>query len=127
MTADQQAWMDRAERALDAARVLLDHDSVEACLNRAYYAAFYAARAALSGVGEQPKTHAATQSCFAFHFVRTGQLPASVGRLLVDAFESRLRADYDALTVHDTRAAADALADAEAFVVAIRSLLAPTP
>ena len=117
--------MERAARSLDAARVLLDHGTVEACLTRAYYAAFYADRAALSGVGEQPKSHAGTQSRFAFHFVRSGRVPASVGEKLIHTFRSRLRADYDALTVHDTRAAADALADAEAFVVAIRSLLAP--
>ena len=42
-----QSLMDKARQALDDARLLAAHNRVEAALNRLYYAAFHAARAAL--------------------------------------------------------------------------------
>ena len=40
MTEAQRGWFARAEQALADARLLQDAGSVEACLNRAYYATF---------------------------------------------------------------------------------------
>lgn len=124
MTESPQAWLDRADEALDEARILLDRERARGALSRAYCATFYAARAALATVGEQPKTHAGTHNRFALHFVKSGRLSTSVGELLPDAFEARQRVDYEAVSVYDTRAASDALADAEAFVAAVRPLVA---
>jgi len=39
--------MRKSRQALDDAQLLLEHDRAEAAVNRAYYAAFDAARAAL--------------------------------------------------------------------------------
>ena len=124
MTTLQQAWLAKADRALASARRALDADDADVCLNRAYYAAFYVAQAALAAEGEQPRTHSGTISRFSFHFVRTGRLAREVGAFLHDAFDLRQQADYDAIAVTDTRAAADALADAETFVAAVRPLVA---
>ncbi len=123
MTEEQHAWLERADQALQDAHLLRDAGSVEACLNRAYYASFYAAQAALLGVSERPKTHSGTHARFALHFVPTGRLAKATGSLLTRAFQTRLLADYDAVIVTDTNAAADALADAEAFVTAVRPLV----
>ncbi len=123
MTEAQRGWFARAEQALADARLLQDAGSVEACLNRAYYATFYAARAALAGVPEHPKSHSGTHSRFALHFVVTGRLSKDTGSLLVRAFRARQLADYDAIILTDTDAAADALADAERFVAAVGPLV----
>jgi hypothetical protein len=50
------ALLRKADQALDDARYLLADERVEAAMNRAYYAAYHAARAALLTEGEEPNT-----------------------------------------------------------------------
>ena len=116
----QVALVDKAERALATARQVMGEDP-EAAVNRAYYACFYVAQAALLGVGERPKSHAGTHNRFAFHFVATGRVPEEVARTLPSAAQARERADYNVLAVTNPRAAADLLADAERFVEVVRN------
>ena len=123
MTAHQQALLAKAARALQAARLALTADDAETATNRAYYACFYVAQAALLGVGEEPKTHAGAHTRFRLHFVASGALSTSTGSILTDAFAARQRLDYNALAVTDARAAAGLLADAERFVQTVRALL----
>ena len=123
MTPKQTAFVRRAERALATAHVTLDAGDAEAAVNRAYYACFYLAQAALLGVGEEPKTHKGTHSRFGLHFVANGPMSTADGRILTDAATTRERSDYDAFAVTDTAAAADLIADVERFVAAVRALL----
>ena len=123
MNALQRAYVERADRALDDARYLLDRGSALAAVNRAYYACFYVAQAALVGEGEEPKTHAGTHRRFAALFVAPGTVSREVGRVLPDAFRLRLQSDYDALTNADVSGATDLLVDAERFVAAVRSVI----
>ena len=53
--------------------------SVEAAINRGYYAVFQAARAALLTEEESPKTHSGVIQRFSYHFVRTGQVSEETG------------------------------------------------
>ena len=53
-----EALLQKANQALDDASYLLEDDRVEAAMNRAYYAAFRSARAALLTEGEEPTSHA---------------------------------------------------------------------
>ena len=115
--------MSQATRSLRTARLALDDGDPLGATNRAYYACFYGAQAALVGVGESPKTHRGTITRFGFHFVVTGRVSSEIGRLLADAFAARQRSDYDAAAVADEAAAADLLADAERFVEMVRALI----
>lgn len=123
MTEEQRTLLDKADQAIQLAHVLLETGDVDGAFNRAYYAAFYAATAALCGRDESPKSHAGTQTRFSFHFVRTGLIAQATGVLFKSIFSDRQRVDYDALSIFDTRAAADALTDAERFVAAVRPLV----
>jgi uncharacterized protein (UPF0332 family) len=72
--------IDKANRAAASARLLLDAGDVDGACNRAYYAMFDAARAALiqSGapvVPEVAKTHGGLISAFSLHLVKTGRVP----------------------------------------------------
>ena len=71
MTDKQHAFFEKARRALATAQINLNHGDVEAAISRAYYAAFYAAMAALLSVGEAPKTHSGTLQRFRLHFIKT--------------------------------------------------------
>jgi uncharacterized protein (UPF0332 family) len=90
--------MAKAVRAGASARVLLDLDDVDGACNRAYYAMFDAARAALlaSGALVQPriKTHGGLIAAFGLHLVKNGPISRELGRLLKRAEEIRLVADY---------------------------------
>jgi uncharacterized protein (UPF0332 family) len=119
----QTALFAKADRALAAARRMLDHDP-DTTANRAYYACFDAARAALLGEGDEPKTHSGVHNRFALRFVATGRIQEDVARALSYAAQVRERADYNALTVLDARTAADLLADAVQFVAAVQALVA---
>ena len=115
--------MNKADRALSDARLLLENDRVEAAINRVYYAAFDAARAALLMHEEAPSSHAGVKTRFGYHFVRTGVLSRSEARILAEAEAMRNRADYDAFSVFETAPTADLLRDVADFVDEIRSAL----
>lgn len=121
MTEEQHALVEKSHRALEAARRNLDGGDAETAINRAYYAAYYIATAALLGAGETPKTHHGMHLRFRRRF--TGKLPSHTNGFLERAHNIRQRADYDALTLFDTRAAADLLNDAERFVAAVETFL----
>ena len=123
MTERQQTLVEQAERALRTARLVLEDGDANAATNRAYYACFYLAQAALVGVDEAPKTHSGTHTRFRLHFVADGPVSLHVGSILSDAFAARQRADYNTAAVTDLQAAADLLADAEHFVSAVGALV----
>ena len=123
MTDRQRGLLEQAERALRTARLVLDDGDAGAATNRAYYACFYLAQAALAGLGEAPKTHSGTHTRFRLHFVAEGEVSLHVGSILSDAFAARQRADYNAAATTDLHAAADLLADAENFVATVGALV----
>lgn len=91
--------MVKARRALTSANTLLtDGDNDGAC-NRAYYAMFDAARAALLTCKapvppEVAKTHSGLISAFSLYLVKTGIFPVALGKSLNKAEDLRLIADY---------------------------------
>ena len=91
--------MDKATRAIASAKLLLDADDVDGACNRAYYAMFDAARAALilSGAPVDPtviKSHSGLISAFSLHLVKTGHVTTDLGKALNKVAQIRLIADY---------------------------------
>ena len=111
--------MEKARQALDDARLLLRHKRAEAAINRAYDAAFHAARAALLTEDETPSSHAGVKIPFSYPFVRTGRIPHATASTLAEAETMRNRADYDAFAVFELDAAADMINDVEQLIEAI--------
>jgi uncharacterized protein (UPF0332 family) len=89
-------------------------------VSRAYYAAFYAAEAALLELGETRSKHSGVVAAFIQYAVRDEGLDPKAGRYLRSLFDRRAQADYgttpvpvdeahravgDALSVVDTVAA----------------------
>jgi uncharacterized protein (UPF0332 family) len=118
--------MDKAAKALASARLLLTAGDSDGATNRAYYAMFDAAIAALSwaGVGatQDHKTHSGLIASFGLRLVQTGRLPAELGRSLNRVQELRLTADYLAEPVSSEKATW-AVEEADAFVASIQWLL----
>lgn len=123
---EADALLNKADRACASARVLLDLGDVDGACNRAYYAMFDAARAALmlSGAPEEvyrAKTHSGLITAFSLHLVKDGPVPREMGRLLKQAEEIRLISDYqgDSVGMEDARTLVD---QAVAFLVLIHGL-----
>ena len=113
----------KAQTAATSARILLNAGDVDGACNRAYYAMFDAARAALlaSGVGESTvntKTHSGLISKFSLELVKSGQVSVELGKSLNKVEDLRLMADYkgDAVLKED---ATWAVNQADIFVEAL--------
>lgn len=119
------ALIAKADRACLSARALLELGDVDGAANRAYYAMFDAARAALlaSGAPVGPdigRTHNGLIGAFGNHLVKNGPVPKEVGRLLNRAHEIRQVADYNGESVEPDDAL-EVVEQAEAFVSAMRA------
>lgn len=127
MSADH--LMGKAERALASARLLLDAGDTDGACNRAYYAMFDAARAAILASGapveaEVARTHNGLITAFSLHLVKTGRVSFELGRALNRAEEIRLIADYQGTQV--SRAHAKTLVtQAGVFVQAMQEAFLP--
>ncbi len=100
----------KAVRAVASAKLLLGAGDVDGACNRAYYAMFDAARAALLASGapvesEIARTHSGLISAFSLHLVKTGHVAVEFGRALNRVEEIRLIADYKGDPVDPEQAA----------------------
>lgn len=115
--------LQRAEKYLDSAQVLHGIEDYESCVSRTYYAMFYAAEAVLLSKGITCSSHKGTISMFGEHFVRSGLLPAGLGRAINRAFDKRQIGDYGysfKITAKDAR---ELLAEGRSFVKATAKYL----
>jgi uncharacterized protein (UPF0332 family) len=116
-------WLDKAERCLAAAELLLGSGDADSACNRAYYAMFNAARASLIAVGEEQrsrsKTHAALISAFGQFVVNAGYVSPELARALGKEANRRLIVDYNCIeqTVENGH---QSLSTAKVFVAAIK-------
>jgi uncharacterized protein (UPF0332 family) len=105
----------RAHQEVAAARLLAEQGFPAQAVSRAYFAAFYAAEAALLALSETRSRHAGVISAFIRLVVRDGGCDERAGRLLRDLFERRGQADYSTDPVPPPEAER-AVADAEIVV-----------
>ena len=84
----------KAKDTLNAARVLLDSESLSAAVNRVYYAVFYEVMALLLAKDLKPTTHTGTKALFNQHVIKAGLVNASWGRFYSSIFDHRQEADY---------------------------------
>lgn len=118
--------LDRARRELEAATLLVEHRLAEPAVSRAYYAAFYAAEAALAELGVTRSKHSGVISAFGEQLVRQHGFDPRTGRLLRLLFTRRGAADYSFDPIR-TESAGFAVADATRFVAAVEDWVAARP
>lgn len=116
-----QDLMAKAVQAAASAKLLLDAGDADGASNRAYYAMFDAARAALLASGfDMGKTHKGVLNAFSDRLVKNGPLPKEMGRLLKQAETFRYVADYegDPVEMSDARKMVE---QAETFIAAMQA------
>lgn len=123
MKPQTQALFEKAERSLDAARILLREGQAEFAASRAYYAIFYIAEALLYEEGSTFKSHSAVHSAFGQQFAKTNRMDPKYHRLMLDAFRVRQESDYLTSAVVTANAAVELIDGAQEFLQAARDYL----
>ena len=90
-----KSLIERAEKYLRSAEILLGEGDYESSVSRTYYAMFYLAQAMLLTENLSFSSHKGVISAFGEHFVKTGIFPKEMGRELNRAFEKRQLGDYE--------------------------------
>ena len=114
-----ESLIQRANRYLKSAGVLIAEKDYESAVSRAYYAMFYAAQAILLAKGLSFSSHKGVISGFGEHFVKTGAFPREMGRELNRAFAKRQIGDYGHTFLITREEAEQILANGKVFVDAI--------
>ena len=123
MSPPQPPWLEKSRRFLRSGYALLKLGDPDSAVGRAYYAMFHTAEALLLSKGLQYSKHSTVQSAYGREFAKTGLLPARFHRALLDAYESRLSADYESGPGIDSETARRRLADADEFIDAAAKYL----
>ncbi|PKL47370.1 MAG: hypothetical protein CVV39_05805 [Planctomycetes bacterium HGW-Planctomycetes-1] len=89
-----QSLIEKANRYLKSARLLIDDSDCESAVSRIYYAMFFCAEAALLTKNLSFSSHKGVISAFGEHFIKTGLFDKKLGRELNRAFEKRQLGDY---------------------------------
>jgi uncharacterized protein (UPF0332 family) len=120
---ETKALIERAQRYLRSAEILLADKDYESTVSRTYYAMFYSAEAALLTKDLSFSSHKAVIAAFGEHFIKTGVLPKEMGRELNRAFGKRQIGDYEYTFVISAEEAEQLLQSGKEFVDAITGWL----
>ena len=115
--------LQRARETLADARILADASRWNPCVNRLYYACFYAVSALLVQKGLSSSKHTGLRSLFNRHFVKTNKVPKEKARIFNDLFERRQEGDYVDFVSFEESQVLPWLPEAEAFVENIAVLI----
>ena len=113
--------LEKGSTAAHSARLLLDAADPNGAVNRAYYAMFHVARAALAQIGPevgQAKRHVTVIGRFGRYMVKERGLDPELGRSFSLAFDLRTIADYEPVLV-EASDARQIVSSAETFVQAL--------
>ncbi len=86
--------LNRAEETLEDARVLARSQRWNACVNRLYYACFYAVSGLLLLDGLASSKHSGIRSHFNRQYIKTGTISKEMAQIYNDLFERRQEGDY---------------------------------
>ncbi len=86
--------LQRASEALEDARILAKAARWNTCVNRLYYACFYAVSALLMQQDLSSSKHTGIRSLFNRHYVKTGKVTKEMAQIYNDLFERRQESDY---------------------------------
>ena len=115
--------LDKAARAVHAAKTLLDEGDVDFAASRAYYSMLYVAEALLNEKDLRFRKHGGVHAAFGDQFVKTGLLDPKFHRWLLDAFDKRIQGDYGVEAVVTPEDVTQLIAQANEFLKEARHYL----
>ena len=113
----------RAQKSLQAAKILQADPLFEDAVSRAYYAVMHSAKAALLVHDKVSESHAAIRRHFGSILVRSGRIEKEWAEILAREQDRRIAADFDATLSIGADASLPLVEDADCFVKRIRKYL----
>jgi uncharacterized protein (UPF0332 family) len=110
----------RAVETLEDAKLLAASKRWTSCVNRLYYACFYAASALLAAHELSSGKHTGVLSLFNLHFVKTGIIAKDIAEVYNDLFDNRHEGDYTDFVVVTEEQVLPYLAKSEAFIQTVQ-------
>ena len=93
--------LERAKETILEAEKMAEIDHWNTCINRLYYACFYAVSALLLANDLSSTKHSGVIGMFNLHFIKTEILSKSSGRLFNNLFIYRQQSDYEDMFTMD--------------------------
>lgn len=87
--------LEKARETLADAQLLANAKRWTSCVNRLYYACFYAVSALLLQQSLSSSKHIGIRSLFNQHYVKIGKVPGHLGKFYNELFEQRYEGDYE--------------------------------
>lgn len=115
--------LDRADSALEEARLLFEADHINTYVNRLYYAAFYAVSALLLCRDISTSKHSHLRSVFHKDFVKPGTIPIEHGKHFDILFNSRQEGDYGDFVIFNADDVAHWQAKTNCLIVCVKKII----
>jgi uncharacterized protein (UPF0332 family) len=123
MKEETRKLLEKAARAIEAAKTLLKTGSADFAAGRAYYAMFYIAEALLLEKGLSYSKHSAVHASFGKIYAKEGIIDSKFHRWLLDAFDQRIIGDYGVEAVITPEDVHQIVERANEFLATAKSLL----
>ncbi len=113
----------QAEQAVVLVKFLIEHKEWVTAANRIYYGMYYALTALALKSGFKTSKHLQLIGWFNREFIATNMLDRSLGPILRDAYDSRMKGDYDAIIELDSEKVKSMVPDMERLIKEIKQLV----
>jgi uncharacterized protein len=113
----------RARETLEESVILADSHHWNACVNRLYYACFYAVLALLSKHNLSSSKHAGVRSFFNQHFVKSGIISKETAVIYNLLFERRQEGDHEEFVTFKEADVRPWLKEAQHFIDSVTDLI----
>ncbi len=111
--------LNRAEFTLNDAKILAKNNSWNSCVNRLYYACFYAVSALMVDKGTVIKSHNGLRTLFFREYIATGLIDREFGKLYSDLADWRNEGDYADFVDYDEDSVKPMIEKTEEFITII--------
>lgn len=119
-----QYRLERAKGTLEDARLLFNNERLFSCVNRIYYAMFYAVNALLLSKGLSSSKHSGVLALFNKEFINSNIINRELGRFYTTMFEFRQKSDYKDMVKFEKVDVQNWLEKADGFISEIEGCLA---
>jgi uncharacterized protein (UPF0332 family) len=115
--------LEQAEETYETAQLLIENQKYPSALNRIYYGMFYAVMALGIKYEFETSKHAQLLGWFNKKFVNKGLIDIKYGRMIRNAFEKRIKADYDTTPLPSEEAIESLFIDMRTFIDEVKRFI----
>ncbi|MDD5675927.1 MAG: HEPN domain-containing protein [Chitinivibrionales bacterium] len=117
------SWVGKSDSAFQDARLLFENGRLASCVNRLYYAVFYAASAVLAFRGQSYGKHSAVRSAVHRDFINSALLDKEQGRIYDILLSRREQSDYQPSVVFAVEEVGEYLDKASIMIGALKKII----